>query len=172
MSDSVTPWTVAHQARILEWVAIPFSRDRTWVSCTAGRFFTIWATREAQGKREHLDKFWKLFVLSHIRKQAFPFPFLKPYDENEYRNFSFWSWWGESIHLALGILPDDLQFSWEPATWIQGSLSVVFPLCRDLHIYSEPRSLLTRSTLQKFFDSSFGIFPAFKETFSPPLMKM
>ena len=33
------------QARILEWVAIPFSsgssrsRDRIWVSCTAGRFF-------------------------------------------------------------------------------------------------------------------------------------
>ena len=41
------------QARILEWVAIPFSkrsaqpRDRTRVSCIAGRFFTIWATREA-----------------------------------------------------------------------------------------------------------------------------
>ena len=41
------------QARSLEWVAIPFSRgsswprDRTWVSCTAGRFFTNWATREA-----------------------------------------------------------------------------------------------------------------------------
>ena len=40
------------QARILEWVAIPFSRgssqarDCTFVSCTAGRFFTIWATRE------------------------------------------------------------------------------------------------------------------------------
>ena len=36
------------QARILEWVAIPFSRgsfkpmDQTQVSCTAGRFFTIW----------------------------------------------------------------------------------------------------------------------------------
>ena len=34
------------QARILEWVAIPFSRgssqprDGTWVSCIAGRFFT------------------------------------------------------------------------------------------------------------------------------------
>ena len=34
-------------------VAIPFSRgfsqprDQTWVSCTAGRFFIIWATREA-----------------------------------------------------------------------------------------------------------------------------
>ena len=41
------------QARILEWVAIPFSRgpsqpgDQTQVSCTAGRFFTSWATREA-----------------------------------------------------------------------------------------------------------------------------
>ena len=40
------------QARILAWIAIPFSRgssqprDRTRVSCTAGRFFTVWATRE------------------------------------------------------------------------------------------------------------------------------
>ena len=41
------------QARILEWVAFPFSkessqpRDQTQVSCIAGTFFTIWATREA-----------------------------------------------------------------------------------------------------------------------------
>ena len=41
------------QARILECVAIPFSRrssqprNRTQVSCIAGRFFTIWVTREA-----------------------------------------------------------------------------------------------------------------------------
>ena len=40
------------QARILEWVAIPFSRgsslprDQTQVSCITGRFFTIWASRE------------------------------------------------------------------------------------------------------------------------------
>ena len=40
------------QARILEWVVIPFSRgsswlrDRTQVSCIAGRFFTLWGTRE------------------------------------------------------------------------------------------------------------------------------
>ena len=37
------------QARILEWVAFPFSRgsfqprDRTWVSHIAGQFFTSWA---------------------------------------------------------------------------------------------------------------------------------
>ena len=52
MSDSVTPWTVAHQtllstgilqARILEWVAMPSSRgssqpgDQTQVPCIAGQ---------------------------------------------------------------------------------------------------------------------------------------
>ena len=41
------------QARILDWVAIPFSRGSSWprdwalVSCIAAWFFTIWATREA-----------------------------------------------------------------------------------------------------------------------------
>ena len=54
VSDSVTPWTVAHQAplstgilqaRILEWVAMPSSRgfsqhrDQTRVSHIVGRFF-------------------------------------------------------------------------------------------------------------------------------------
>ena len=40
------------QARILEWVAFPFSRgspqprDWTHISQTAGRLFTSWATRE------------------------------------------------------------------------------------------------------------------------------
>ena len=62
VSDSVTPWTAAHQAsqsmgilqvKIQEWVAMPSSRgssqprDRTQVSYIAGRFFTNWATREA-----------------------------------------------------------------------------------------------------------------------------
>ena len=42
------------QARILEWVTVPFSRefsqpkDPTQVSLIAGRFITSWATREAQ----------------------------------------------------------------------------------------------------------------------------
>ena len=42
------------QARILEWVAFPFSsrssppRNQTGVSCIAGGFFTNWALREAQ----------------------------------------------------------------------------------------------------------------------------
>ena len=50
------PGSSAHgifQARILEWVAISFSRgssqtrDQSWVSCIADRLFPIWATREA-----------------------------------------------------------------------------------------------------------------------------
>ena len=42
------------QARMLEWVAMPFSRgsshprDRTQASFIAGRFFTVWTTREAR----------------------------------------------------------------------------------------------------------------------------
>ena len=46
------------QARILEWVAICFSRgsswprDQTYVSCIAGRCFNLWAIREACSLRE------------------------------------------------------------------------------------------------------------------------
>ena len=52
----LTPWTVVHgilQARILGWVAVPFSRgssqpgDQAQVSHIAGGFFTSWTTREA-----------------------------------------------------------------------------------------------------------------------------
>ena len=48
--DCSPPGSSVHgilKARILEWVAIPFSRgsfqpkDQTWVSCIAGRLFTI-----------------------------------------------------------------------------------------------------------------------------------
>ena len=46
LSHQGSPW-------ILEWMAYPFSRGSSWprnwtrVSCIAGGFFTIWATREA-----------------------------------------------------------------------------------------------------------------------------
>ena len=51
------------QARILEWVAFPCSRgssqtrDKTQVSNIAGRFFTIWVTREVQfvGREEEVS---------------------------------------------------------------------------------------------------------------------
>ena len=55
--DCGLPGSLVHgifQARVLEWVAISFSRgsslpsDRTRISCIVGRRFTIWATRKAQ----------------------------------------------------------------------------------------------------------------------------
>ena len=52
------------QARMLKWVAFPFSRgspqprDRTQVSHIAGRFSVRWATREAQ-----LSRYFRLFSL-------------------------------------------------------------------------------------------------------------
>ena len=68
MSDSLQPHGLylpgssihgIFQARLLEWVAIPFSRgssqprERIWVSCSAGRLFTVWATRGLQGSNPH-----------------------------------------------------------------------------------------------------------------------
>ena len=54
-TDSDPPGSSVHeilQARILDWVVIPFSRgfsqprDQTQVSCIVGRFFTIWTTKD------------------------------------------------------------------------------------------------------------------------------
>ena len=48
------------QARVLEWIAISFSRgssqprDWTWVSCIVDRRFTVWATREIYPNCSHL----------------------------------------------------------------------------------------------------------------------
>ena len=89
-SDSATPWTVAcqaslfmeiPQARILELVAMPFSRGssppRNWtgVSCIVGRFFISWPAREApwftsrvcslKGEVKRSDKFLYTFYGSH-----------------------------------------------------------------------------------------------------------
>ena len=56
--DCSPPGSSVHgilQGRIMEWLAIPFSRrspqprNQTWVSHIAGRFVNIWATREAHG---------------------------------------------------------------------------------------------------------------------------
>ena len=61
-------YQLSHQGSpsILEWVACPFSsgsfRPRNWtgVSCTAGGFFTSWATREAHIIDEHMREWVKV----------------------------------------------------------------------------------------------------------------
>ena len=67
--DCSPPGSSVHgilQERLVQWVAIPFSkgsswpRDQTQVSCIAGRFFTIWTTREASEGRASNSPF-KIF---------------------------------------------------------------------------------------------------------------
>ena len=93
------------QARIVEWVAIPFSRGSSWprgqtqVSCIAGRFFTIWATSPLSLKSSlsfnHTNDsacntdssmawavlilpFWSSITLGNLLKLTeYPFPHLK-----------------------------------------------------------------------------------------------
>ena len=94
----VIPWTMARQAplsmqilqaRILEWVAMPFSRvssqprDWTQVSLIAGGFFTIWATREALSLCRQ-STYWtlgdhhqKFHPWGHL---SFPYPTQPPKD--------------------------------------------------------------------------------------------
>ena len=100
------------QARMLEWVAISFSRgsswpkDRTQVSCTAGRFFTDWATSLDnyifscnfifklhlcyQCTKLHL----KAFSLSHQRRQWHPTPVLLSGKSHGRRSLVGCSPWG------------------------------------------------------------------------------
>ena len=66
-----------HQARILDCVAMPFSmgsygpRYQTWVSCFAGRLFTIWVTREFQyiyyyHSKWSSEKFYNLLKVTQL----------------------------------------------------------------------------------------------------------
>ena len=76
--DCSPPGTSAHgilQIRILEWVAILFSResfqpgDWTHVSCTADRFSTVWATTEAQSTLQgccNSHSVALIFIVHHV----------------------------------------------------------------------------------------------------------
>ena len=111
--DCSLPGSSVHrifQGRILEWVAIPFSRGSSWpkdqtqVSCIIGRFFTIWTTREAlvwpgnSPIRQRLTKAWFqrnrwdpwdhfcTFFFPHVTL-GFPNPFMFP-----------WGWLSNRVH--------------------------------------------------------------------------
>ena len=71
------------QARILEWIAFPFSRsspqprDRTHVSCIAGKFFTSWAITSWTNlklifygllniKKNFKNEYWKYYYKAYM----------------------------------------------------------------------------------------------------------
>ena len=80
--DCSLPGSSVHgilQARILEWAAMPSSRassqprDWTQVSCIAGRFFIVWATREALSiYRRHSLQPLSSAVTPHVRTTKGP----------------------------------------------------------------------------------------------------
>ena len=81
--DCSLPGSSVHgilQARILEWIVIPFSkgsswpRDWTWVPCIAGRFFTVWATRGALNQLKKSLNFLPWFTRSFLVWPLITFP--------------------------------------------------------------------------------------------------
>ena len=102
------------QARILEWIAFPFSsgssppRDQTWISCIAGRFFTNWATRLASIQSLKYSKFIPLSTVFSSRC-AFR-------DAVRKNHFSYHERWGQG-----SLLPT------EPSFWgLKGDVSLHF----------------------------------------------
>ena len=80
--DCSPPGSSVHgilQARILEWIAIPFSRrtsqprDWTWVSHIAGRFFTVWTTRDICLYRKAFLH-WLKNSQSQLRTDSYSYP--------------------------------------------------------------------------------------------------
>ena len=88
------------QARILEWVAFPFSRgssqprDRTQVSHIAGGLFTSWATREAH--RRYNNKENKDIIIMNVRRMVT----FREEDRVVTREGHTWSLW-KSGHVLL-----------------------------------------------------------------------
>ena len=152
--------------RILEWVVISFSRkssqprDGTWVSHIAGRFFTVWTTREAlisvtkESRRNECWDHWQTWP---------PFPFVKS-SSWLLATTSFWHWcsflpswrWSEGI---LGLClqsahPSSISFissSFSSVDLPQGSdLCSSFLLCT--------LSLVNPNNSHNFIDYLFAQF--------------
>ena len=76
------------QARILEWVAISFSRgssrprDRTQVSCIIGRCFTIWATGKPHFAKCSIYSILSFYTVHEFSQQVYSggLPFSPPVD--------------------------------------------------------------------------------------------
>ena len=98
--DCSLPGSFVHgilQARILEWVAIPFFRvsswlrDWIWVSCIVGRFFTGWATKIIHHP---------LTIIS-IESHQFPHVCSRYFIFKIVSEFQFYFWLGVSVQFSL-----------------------------------------------------------------------
>ena len=103
------------QARILEWVTIPFYRRSTWprdqtqVSCIAGVFFTVWATREALLLCLSQYIFW--------RRKWPPTPVFLHGKSHGWRSFASHSLWGHKDHCLCHDWVPSLHFTVHVKLW-------------------------------------------------------
>ena len=114
--DCSLPGSSVHgisEARILEWVAISFSRVSSWprnqtqVSCIAGRFFTNWAMREVLSclQFDNWDAILKSMMHLHeVEMKKFIFHLLLKNSENS-RTPAQWSWCQVLCSLQIANVP-------------------------------------------------------------------
>ena len=102
--DCRPPGFFAHgilQARVLEWVTVSFSRgsvwpgDRMWVSCIAGRSFTVWATKVALVITNYTLHSW--------RRKWLPTPVFLPGNFHRQRSLAGYSAWSRRVRHDLVI---------------------------------------------------------------------
>ena len=76
LMDCNLPGSSVHgilQARILEWVAIPFSRQSSWPrdwTLTSCRFFTVWAMKEALEREGSLKITYSFILCCSVTKSC------------------------------------------------------------------------------------------------------
>ena len=108
------------QVRILEWIVTSFSRgssrprDRTWVSCITGRFFTIWAPWEALNFANLYVKIFTLCpVLYCFLEEMFQKYFVR---KNLCRFFERWQ---SDYHQNVEVEKEVILafFSWHRMSW-------------------------------------------------------
>ena len=110
------------QARILEWVAISFSRessrprDQTWISHIVGRHFTVWATRE------------DYLLISNIPRNQCSWPALW-YTINQQTNDGFkGERWEQSALGEEGIRSFFLHCGSHPPRWPQWGMHLLISI--------------------------------------------
>ena len=119
------------QARILEWIAIPFSRgssqprDRTLVSCIIGRFFTIQATWEANEAQSLLE--------------VESFTILNPPGSNQ-----FMSCPQQPCHFCKGYTFPTSCLMWKGLVKITQYTPVTFMLCNYFRSWEQKLNIITK----------------------------
>ena len=127
------------KARILEWVAIPFSRgssqprDWTPVSHTGARFVTIWAPQEACTVSYNIFKSWKSLLKFSIGGFCIKFECeaILENDQKAGKSSCFLDNWLTSpvyhsfCHLQLSTIYPLHSYSCEPGPWKYWYLGVL-----------------------------------------------